>query len=159
MSWAQSGEVFVGLRRLGRTRTLLVGRGEGHGGSGWWEPNRREALARIPGWRRRYLAMDWGVGDARHPPSGDGRRLRGYRARDGAEGGVSSLSAVPRRTPTAGRRGHPAGQRSPFQHPSQNIHSYRKLAWKADSARLRSDGPIASPARSTSSQTNRAVSR
>lgn len=55
VSWAQSGEVFVGLRRLGRTCTLLVGRGEGHGISRWSEANRREAVTRILAWLDRYL--------------------------------------------------------------------------------------------------------
>jgi len=58
VSWAQSGEVFVGLRRLGRTCTLLVGRGEGHGISRWSEPNRREAVVRVLEWLDRHLKAD-----------------------------------------------------------------------------------------------------
>jgi len=44
--WLQSGEVFVGLQRLGRTCTLLVYDREGHIPAHWSEANRRDLARR-----------------------------------------------------------------------------------------------------------------
>jgi dipeptidyl aminopeptidase/acylaminoacyl peptidase len=55
VSWTQCGEVFVGPRRLGRSCTLLVGRGEGHGAARWSEANRPEAVGRMLAWLARHL--------------------------------------------------------------------------------------------------------
>ncbi len=51
--WSQAAEVFIGLRRLGRRCTLLVYRGEEHGG--WSLPNRRDLIERVLGWLNEYL--------------------------------------------------------------------------------------------------------
>ena len=53
--WSQSGEVYVGLNRLGRTCELAVYRGEGHTVRGWQETNRRDAVTRILRWLDTHL--------------------------------------------------------------------------------------------------------
>lgn len=51
--WSQAGELFVGLRRLGRRCTLLVYKGQEHGG--WSLPHRRDCTERVLGWLDSYL--------------------------------------------------------------------------------------------------------
>lgn len=54
--WTQAGEVFVGLRRLGRVCTLLVYRGETHVPDRWSESNRRDLATRELQWLRSHLS-------------------------------------------------------------------------------------------------------
>ncbi len=52
----QAGELFVGLRRLGRTATLLRYRGEGHAPARFAEANRRDLVSRVTTWFGEHLA-------------------------------------------------------------------------------------------------------
>lgn len=52
----QAGALFVGLRRLGKTATLLRYRGEGHAPTRFAEANRRDLVSRVIGWFDQHLA-------------------------------------------------------------------------------------------------------
>ena len=54
--WLQSGEVFVGLRRLGRVCTLLLYPHGGHNPTSFPEPARRDVVERVLAFLDRHLA-------------------------------------------------------------------------------------------------------
>lgn len=53
--WLQSGEVFTGMRRLGRTCTFLLYPQEGHVPTGFTEPNRRDVVERVLSFLEEHL--------------------------------------------------------------------------------------------------------
>ena len=57
VAWLQSGEVLVGMRRLGRDCTLLLYRGEGHQPTLYRPDNRRDVAERVLAFLAAHLAI------------------------------------------------------------------------------------------------------